>query len=234
MTGKSLDQVVNWFIIALMLVFDPLAIALVVAANFVFEYVSIKRKEEEERRRNERIVEEVLDEIEELEEKIEGEESKFIIGEAPIPPAIEESVIEEEKIEDVLEDSYFIDDYAVEEEPQILEEPVIEPIEEVIAEPVVEEEPTVEEEIAEPAVEEQPVEEEVTETIVEEPAVEEVTTETVEDTAPQEPREDGEFGGYRLGNVYKDEPKPRKQVFDEEQHSHNIDHPASSNPTILN
>jgi len=35
-TGKSMDQVVNWFIIALMLVFDPLAIALVIAANVVF------------------------------------------------------------------------------------------------------------------------------------------------------------------------------------------------------
>jgi hypothetical protein len=35
-TGKSMDQVVNWFIIALMLVFDPLAIALVISANVVF------------------------------------------------------------------------------------------------------------------------------------------------------------------------------------------------------
>ena len=36
LTGKSLDQVVNWYIIVLMLVFDPLAIALVIAANFAF------------------------------------------------------------------------------------------------------------------------------------------------------------------------------------------------------
>jgi hypothetical protein len=45
LTGKTLDQVVNWFIVALMLVFDPLAIALVVAANFVFSYISDKKKE---------------------------------------------------------------------------------------------------------------------------------------------------------------------------------------------
>ena len=37
LTGKSLDQIVNWYIIILMLVFDPLAIALVIAANFAFE-----------------------------------------------------------------------------------------------------------------------------------------------------------------------------------------------------
>ena len=36
LTGKSLGEVVNWYIIVLMLVFDPLAIALVIAANFAF------------------------------------------------------------------------------------------------------------------------------------------------------------------------------------------------------
>ena len=36
LTNKSIDQVVNWVIIALMIVFDPLAIALVIAANTIF------------------------------------------------------------------------------------------------------------------------------------------------------------------------------------------------------
>lgn len=44
LTGKSLGEVVNWYIIVLMLVFDPLAIALVIAANFAFE----KLKEDDE------------------------------------------------------------------------------------------------------------------------------------------------------------------------------------------
>ena len=44
LTGKSLEEVVNWYILVLMLVFDPLAIALVIAANFAFE----KSKEEKE------------------------------------------------------------------------------------------------------------------------------------------------------------------------------------------
>lgn len=37
LTGSSTDSVVNWYIIVLMLVFDPLAISLVIAANFAFE-----------------------------------------------------------------------------------------------------------------------------------------------------------------------------------------------------
>ena len=45
LTGKSLDQFVNLYIIVLMLVFDPLAIALVIASNFAFE-ISAKKEEE--------------------------------------------------------------------------------------------------------------------------------------------------------------------------------------------
>jgi hypothetical protein len=37
LTGSTLDQVVNWYILVLMLVFDPLAVALVLAANFAFQ-----------------------------------------------------------------------------------------------------------------------------------------------------------------------------------------------------
>ena len=38
-TGWSMDKVVNWFLILIIFVFDPLAIALVVAANFAFAQV---------------------------------------------------------------------------------------------------------------------------------------------------------------------------------------------------
>jgi hypothetical protein len=44
LTGKGLGEIVNWYIIVLMLVFDPLAIALVIAANFAFQ----KSKEEDQ------------------------------------------------------------------------------------------------------------------------------------------------------------------------------------------
>lgn len=35
-TGKPMDVVINWFLLLIIFVFDPLAIALVIAANFVF------------------------------------------------------------------------------------------------------------------------------------------------------------------------------------------------------
>ena len=64
LTGKSLEEVVNWYILVLMLVFDPLAIALVIAANFAFE----KSKEEKE-----------------LEEKPKGEEKSSLEKTEEIP-----------------------------------------------------------------------------------------------------------------------------------------------------
>ena len=41
-TGKDMGQVVNWFLLMIIFVFDPLAIALVVAANFAFTQIKPK------------------------------------------------------------------------------------------------------------------------------------------------------------------------------------------------
>lgn len=67
LTGSSIDQVVNWFIIALMLVFDPLAVSLVVGANVIFRD---KKKEKEKLQKSI----EIDDKIKEFEQR----ESQFI------------------------------------------------------------------------------------------------------------------------------------------------------------
>lgn len=43
LTGQSMDKIINWFLLVIIFVFDPLAIALVIAANFAF-----KRKEKQD------------------------------------------------------------------------------------------------------------------------------------------------------------------------------------------
>ena len=45
LTGKPMDQIINWLLLVIIFVFDPLAIALVVAANFAFEQLRKKTKE---------------------------------------------------------------------------------------------------------------------------------------------------------------------------------------------
>jgi antitoxin component of RelBE/YafQ-DinJ toxin-antitoxin module len=44
LTGVDMDRIINWYILVIIFVFDPLAIALVIAANFAFAQL-IRRKE---------------------------------------------------------------------------------------------------------------------------------------------------------------------------------------------
>jgi hypothetical protein len=44
-TGKDMGTVVNWFLLLIVFVFDPLAIAMVIAANFAFAQIRPKEKE---------------------------------------------------------------------------------------------------------------------------------------------------------------------------------------------
>lgn len=45
LTGTPMDKIINWLLLTIIFVFDPLAIALVVAANFAFEQLRPKTKE---------------------------------------------------------------------------------------------------------------------------------------------------------------------------------------------
>jgi len=38
LTGQPMDKIINWFLLVIIFVFDPLAIALVIAANFAFKH----------------------------------------------------------------------------------------------------------------------------------------------------------------------------------------------------
>jgi septal ring factor EnvC (AmiA/AmiB activator) len=78
LTGKSMDEVINWFIIALMLVFDPLAVSLVVGANVIFRD---KNKEKEKLKLSQEIDLKIADfedrkvEIEKLNQDLENREN---------------------------------------------------------------------------------------------------------------------------------------------------------------
>jgi hypothetical protein len=86
LTGKTLDQVVNWFIIALMLVFDPLAISLVIAANFVFSQMNSKKEINPIEDANEEIKEQ-----EDIIEIIEEDKNEVVVNDHPtLESAIEE------------------------------------------------------------------------------------------------------------------------------------------------
>ena len=60
LTNTSMDKIINYLLLVIIFVFDPLAISLVIAANFSFEQAYPKKKEEE--------IEEVKDEEEKIED----------------------------------------------------------------------------------------------------------------------------------------------------------------------
>jgi hypothetical protein len=44
LTGQPMDKIINWFLLVIIFVFDPLAIALVIAANFAFTQIRPKKE----------------------------------------------------------------------------------------------------------------------------------------------------------------------------------------------
>lgn len=205
-TGKSLDQVVNWFIIALMLVFDPLAIALVVAANFVFSYVSEKNKKDAPKNPEPPKNEDPTGE-EEIVAEEEVEEIEII--QHATPEIIEEYKTEEEGISLTLK-GFVVGDTPVAEANDIINENEQENFFE-------EEEKNTEGKDEEIVVgDDEKFDEESEEDIVYSPDLSNISpTLTPEEASviveEEEKDEDGEFGGYKLGNVYG---KERRSIKD--------------------
>ncbi len=81
LTGTPMDKIINWLLLTIIFVFDPLAIALVVAANFAFEQIRPKTKEnlygEKVKIKEE---EEILEELYSRPDIDEGEARMNIIG----------------------------------------------------------------------------------------------------------------------------------------------------------
>ena len=71
--NKSMDQVINWFIIALMLVFDPLAVSLVVGANVIFR----DKEREKEKLKLSQDIDKKLKDFELREKEIQDLNSQF-------------------------------------------------------------------------------------------------------------------------------------------------------------
>lgn len=98
-TGLPMDMVVNWFIIILVIVFDPLAVSLVIAANHLKHIEQEKNKEVEEK-------------IKEVDEKIVTTKVEPQITDAVTMPKVTQQVDEPDEV-------FVEDDIKIEEEPII-------------------------------------------------------------------------------------------------------------------
>ena len=91
LTGIPMDKIINWLLLTIVFVFDPLAIALVIAANFAFEQSRPKTKENiyGEDVPLEENWEDILDYLDE-----DWEEDDEDLIEEPIEEPIVESIVE--------------------------------------------------------------------------------------------------------------------------------------------
>jgi hypothetical protein len=203
LTGKTLDEVVNWFIIALMLVFDPLAIALVIAANFIFSKIpgegekkneDLGKEEKEENKEEEKPSEQsIVEKIKNIFKKQESDQLEIVLR---APNKVEEEITEDEPNSESTE-TELPKDFIIGLTP--VPEDNTEEDDEIVYSPDVQE---IEEEQTEDPLEEigGEIDSEETEIVNEEPGEEN----SEEDEGEEE---DGEFGGYKLGNVYNKKKK---------------------------
>jgi hypothetical protein len=74
LTGTPMDKIINWLLLVIIFVFDPLAISLVVAANFAFDQAKREEEEDTEDTPRDQIFEGLADDEgwdDELEERME-------------------------------------------------------------------------------------------------------------------------------------------------------------------
>ena len=95
LTGKSMSQIINWLLLLIIFVFDPLAISLVVAANFAFDQIKPKEKKLYKPKKN------WIDENQEVKMSVpEGKEfdKPYPLPEPPKPHKKEIEKLEKEKV----------------------------------------------------------------------------------------------------------------------------------------
>ena len=100
-TGKDMGQVVNWFLLLIIFVFDPLAIAMVVAANFAFAQIKPETVTREE------VMEEldIPDEVPDMREPLDQEE--MIKKNEEILATPKEDIYKEKKQDDSRPNGYW-------------------------------------------------------------------------------------------------------------------------------
>ena len=80
LTGKPMEQIVNWFMLLIIFVFDPLAIAMVVAANMAF--AQIKNFKPKEIKKDYKVY-----------KKSEAPKKEIVIKEVPVEKIIEKEIV---------------------------------------------------------------------------------------------------------------------------------------------
>lgn len=104
LTGKSMDSIINILLLIIIFVFDPLAISLVIAANFAFSQTYKTPEKEmplEQKVDGMRNVVDAYDSLnEEIEKPLEGEKKEAEVGDVPYKETVLAETTREEQVLD--------------------------------------------------------------------------------------------------------------------------------------
>lgn len=162
LTGASMDTVVNWLTLLLIIVFDPLAVALIIATSSMIKMI----KDEKE----ENIIKDKDDAFRKKVKYISDEQGNFKLEDEIIPivekpkvevPSIDESIVEKSDVETLTTEECVIEEQSdtetlIPEEPAIEEHPAVDESS-VVKEPVWQEGAAFEEPIMQKVEKESPI-----------------------------------------------------------------------------
>jgi len=115
LTGISMDRIINILLLIIIFVFDPLAVSMVLAANYAFDIARDKDREEKEPRKDwEKFFEAV-------EEDIEPNENLKAAAERYERQADDDE--DDDKLQDEITQNTIEDEWEVQEDPEEVEEP---------------------------------------------------------------------------------------------------------------
>ena len=124
LTGQSMDKIINWFLLVIIFVFDPLAIALVIAANFAFS--QLRRTPEYELTKEDKewleadLIEDEEPKSTDIPVMVDPKTGKFYYEETyPEPKNLDldgDGIIEEEELQQVFDETDTNNDGVIDDE----------------------------------------------------------------------------------------------------------------------
>jgi len=119
LTGIPMDKVVNILLLTIIFVFDPLAVSMVIAANYAFDIARDKGREEKEARKDWEKFFQAAEEDEEPNKKLKVAAEKY----KERFDYEDDDKLQDEITQNTLEDEWEIQEDPVDEDPEEVEEP---------------------------------------------------------------------------------------------------------------
>jgi hypothetical protein len=119
LTGISMDRIINILLLIIIFVFDPLAVSMVIAANYAFDIARDKGREEKESRKDWEKFFQAVEEGEEPNEKLKVAAEKY----KERFDDEDDDKLQDEITQNTLEDEWEIEEDPVDEDPEEIVEP---------------------------------------------------------------------------------------------------------------